>query len=86
MIFGDQALKLKPDVPLEVHYVRLASSDELCYALRSPYLTILSTPLGQKTPTKITITTLRITSGKVVHSFTKKYTNFVYPDSMAIVP
>ena len=49
--------------------------------LRSPYLTILS---GAREGSKITITSLSKTTGKIVHSFSRDF--FGVPAGLAVVP
>ncbi len=55
---------------------------------RSPYLTVVTTPTttGQVSSYQITITTLRVATGKVVHSFTKSLAAYPSDATFAIVP
>ena len=55
---------------------------------RSPYLTVVTTPVttGQVSSYKITITTLRVSTGKVVHSFTKSLAAVPFDATFAVVP
>ncbi len=55
---------------------------------RSPYLTVVSTPSGQTPSKEITITTLSVNTGKIVHSFKKPFASFTLQTSIrfAVVP